>query len=109
MGELRRPTRDIFLLFVVSFWSNECRGTVVPRAAGPAQHRTPRGWHFAHSLNLCRHFLVDCVVLVQIVGSTRSMSLTRGGFFFVHGGKLFRAREMWSNSRHLLQIVAVVS
>jgi len=35
---------EIFSCFVVvSFRSNECRGAFVPRATGPAQHRTPRG------------------------------------------------------------------
>merc|ERR1711924_571259 len=92
------PSSDLrhelmFAFFVVFFRSNECRGTVVPRAVGPTQYCTPCGvaiWALPES---CRRFLVDCVVL-QVGGCTRSMILTQrhGGNFCAWGtwGQLFR-------------------
>jgi len=84
--ELRRATRDLFLLFCRVVQEQRVSRHRFAEGNWPcAATNTTRGGNLRTPWNLSRRLLVDCVVFVQIIGGRRSMILRRGGNFCAWG------------------------
>merc|ERR1712159_435453 len=89
--------------FVVSSRGIRFRGTVVPRAAGLAQHRTPCGVALSTLLESMQTLLRRLQSTLEKYWKYAIDESDTWVQKFLHGGKCFRAGETWSNSRRFLQ------